>query len=61
MSELVTIGEPIETTPEMTGLASHVRKVFERNKDFRRKSGVDERLLKCLRMIRREYSPKEIS
>lgn len=61
MSELVTIGEPIETTPEMTGLASHVRKVFERNKDFRRKSGVDERLLKCLRMIRREYSPEELA
>jgi len=51
----------VPTKEALTSLALHVRKTFERNADHRRNSGVDERLMKCLRMVKREYSPSELA
>lgn len=69
MSILDIANTPIPTTgtvpvitdkaPGMFGLAGYIRRVFERNVEYRRQSGIDDRLLKCLRMSERMFDPDE--
>lgn len=40
-------------------LAVHVVSTFRRNSDHRRESGVDAKLMKCLRLVKSEYSQAE--
>lgn len=49
----------IEQKPAMVVLAAHIRRIFNRNADHRRTSGVDDMLLKCLRMVKCEYDMSE--
>lgn len=43
----------------MDALALHVLRIFDRNVTHRRTSGIDEKLKKCLRLSRCEYSPED--
>lgn len=44
----------------MEALGGYVRRVFDRNADHKRSSGIETRLLKCLRMSRCIYSSEEL-
>jgi hypothetical protein len=55
------VSAAVAQKPVLVALASYIRRTFQRNADHRRISGVDDMLLKCLRMVKCEYEPGELA
>lgn len=47
-----------QNAPIITGLAAHVRRCFDAAYEWKRTSGIEERLQKCVRQRRGEYDPE---
>lgn len=53
------VAEEIQTLPFYSSLAAHVRKCWEEARDHRRRSGVDDRLLRSLYQRQGRYMPED--
>lgn len=51
----------VPTTPQMSMLASYIRRVFVENATHREMSGIDQKLLDSMRASKGEYSPEELA